>query len=134
MTVTTTSVANVVADREQRRSTRSKTRKVRAYATNGKVGKMLDRARDLQNQIAALKDQLDPIREQLLAHCNDKNLDNLTTEGGFQCLRKVRHNWDYSAETEREMLKVRNSQKWEQQQGIASDRPTFYIQLGDKKK
>lgn len=133
MTITTSSAAQVLADREQRRSTRTKVRKVRSYATTGKVGTLLDRARTLQNQISELKNQLDPIREQLLAHCNDRNLDNLNTEGGFQCLRKVRHNWTYSAHTEREMMKLRNQQKWEQSQGTAEDSPTYYIQLGDKK-
>ena len=37
-----------------------------------------------------------------------------------------------SAATQREMLKLSNDQKWEQQQGIATDTPTTYLQLSSK--
>ena len=93
----------------------------------------LTRARELQEQINKLKAELDPLREQLLQHLITKDLDHIES-GDYRALRKVRHNWDYSPHTQREMLALRNTQKYEQREGLATDNPTIYLQLGSTKK
>lgn len=110
--------------------TQTKIRARRTYSVQGTIGRKLQRAQDLTNQIAALKRELDPIREDILAHLIAKDLDTIQS-GDFRALRKTRHKWTYSAKTEREMTKLRNDQQWEQQQAIATDNPTTYLQLGD---
>jgi len=49
--------------------------------------------------------------------------------GQFVVQRRTRHNWSYSPETERDALALRQTQKWEQSEGIATDNPTVYIAL-----
>lgn len=106
-------------------------RKRRDYAVTGQVGQHLSRAQALQAEIARLTADLSIEREWLLDHMVSKNLDNMVV-GEFQAIRKVRHKWEYSESTEREMLALRNLQKWEQQQGTAIDTPTTYLQLCSK--
>ena len=106
-------------------------RKRRTYAVTGVVGKKLQRAQELTLQIAKLKEELDPLRDDILQHLIDRDLAFIES-GSFTAIRKVRHKWEYSASTEREMLALRNLQKWEQQQGTATDTPTTYLQLSSK--
>jgi len=106
-------------------------RKRRDYAVTGQVGQHLSRAQALQAEIARLSEQLSVEREWLLDHMVSKKLDNLVV-GDFQAIRKVRHKWTYSESTEREMLALRNLQKWEQSNGTAIDTPTTYLQLSSK--
>lgn len=97
--------------------------RVRDYSPSGEVGRQLQRAADLQSQIQLLDNQLRIIRTDLLSHMEAQALDRIEC-GDFRATRKVRHNWKYSPETEREMLRLKQSQKWEQVQGLATDRPT----------
>jgi hypothetical protein len=106
-------------------------RRKRAYVPTGDVGRHLGTAQALQLQIQELTAALDKHRAWLLAHMQQHDLDRLEL-AQFQVLRKVRHNWSYSPETEREMLQLRTTQKWEQSQGIASDNPTTYIAFSTK--
>ena len=106
-------------------------RKRRTYAVTGVVGKKLQRAQELTLQIARLKEELEPLRDDILQHLIDRDLAFIEA-GSFSAIRKVRHKWEYSASTEREMMKLRNDQKWEVQQGIAIDTPTTYLQLSSK--
>ena len=106
-------------------------RKRRTYAVTGVVGRKLQRAQELTLQIAKLKEELDPLRDEILQHLITKDLA-FAEAGDFKAIRKVRHKWEYSAATQREMLKLSNDQKWEQQQGIATDTPTTYLQLSSK--
>ena len=106
-------------------------RKRRTYAVTGVVGRKLQRAQELTLQIAKLKEELEPLREEILQHLITKDLAFIEA-GDFSAIRKLRHKWQYSDATEREMMKLRNDQKWEQQQGIATDTPTTYLQLSSK--
>ena len=108
-------------------------RKRRTYVSTGAIGKKLQRAQELTIQIAKLKEELEPIRDQILDHLQSKKLAHIES-GDFTALRKERAKWTYSAKTEREMLKLRNDQKWEQQEGIATNEPTVYLQLQGKRK
>jgi hypothetical protein len=101
----------------------------REYTETGFIGHQLRAANALATEINRLTTQLSVIRLELLQHMAEKQLDQMTC-GDLYCIKKTRHNWSYSSETEREMQKVRNSQKWEQAQEIAQDSPTTFIQLG----
>lgn len=111
--------------------TQTATRKRRTYSESGVIGRKLRRAEQLTTEIARLKEELDPLRDEILQHLIDKDLAFIES-GNFSAIRKQRHKWEYSANTEREMMKLRNDQKWEQQQGIAIDSPTTYLQLSSK--
>ena len=113
-------------------TTATATRSRRVYAPKGAVGKKLERARQLTNQIAELKAELEPLREAILQHLIERDLDNISC-GDFEALRKSRANWSYTPKTEREMLALRNLQKWEQQRGDATNTPTIYLQMGAKR-
>lgn len=103
-------------------------RRQRAYTPGGEVGRRLAEAKALQHKIQELTAQLDVHRAWLLTHMN--RLDLATIElGDFVVMRKTRHSWTYSANTEREMQALRVTQKWEQSQGIASDEPTIYVSM-----
>ena len=106
-------------------------RKRRTYAVTGVVGRKLQRAQELTLQIAKLKEELEPLRDDILQHLISRDLAFIEA-GSFTAIRKVRHKWEYTASTEREMLALRNLQKWEQQQGTATDTPTTYLQLSSK--
>lgn len=104
-------------------------RLTREYTETGLIGRQLRAANALATEINRLSAQLSVIRLDLLQHMEEKQLDTVKC-GVLFCIRKTRNNWSYSAETEREMQKVRNSQKWEQTQEIAQNSPTTFIQLG----
>jgi hypothetical protein len=101
---------------------------VRTYASNGAWGRKLQQAADIQSRIQLLESQLKELRQEFLAHMEAQNLDRIEI-GDFRATRKVRHNWDYTPETVREMLKVQQVQKWEQSQGLAADKPLQYVAL-----
>lgn len=107
---------------------RSRVRRDRAYVPTGDIGRRLAAAQSLQLQIQELTAQLDTHRTWLLNHMQRRDLDRLEL-GAFQVIRKTRHNWTYTPETERNMLALRTAQKWEQAQGLATDNPTVYIAL-----
>lgn len=108
------------------RAPRPTIRRARAYVPTGEVGRHLAQAKDIQARIQELTAQLDAHREWLLTHMTRLDLDRIEA-GDFTVLRKIRHRWTYSPETEREMLALRTTQKWEQAQGLATDTPTIYV-------
>jgi hypothetical protein len=110
---------------------RARIRRDRSYAPSGDIGRRLASAQSLQLQIQELTAQLDAHRTWLLSHMQRRNLDRLEL-GAFQVIRKTRHNWTYSPETERDMLSLRTTQKWEQSQGLATDNPTVYVAFSTK--
>lgn len=112
-------------------TTKPRVRRDRAYASTGDIGRRLAKAQALQLQIQQLTTELDSHRTWLLTHMQRHNLDHLEL-GDFTVTRKLRHNWSYSPETEREALALRTTQKWEQSQGLATDTPTVYIALSTK--
>ena len=97
-------------------------------ATNSSVACQLRSAQALQQQMHELEVQLAAHRVWLLSHMQSEGLDRLEIDG-FSVQRRIRHNWDYSPETERNALALRNAQKWEQTVGLATDSPTVYIAL-----
>ena len=111
--------------------TQTTIRKRRTYSVTGVIGRKLRRAEELTIEIARLKEELEPLREDILQHLVDRDLAFIEA-GSFTAIRKTRHKWEYTASTEREMLALRNLQKWEQQQGTATDTPTTYLQLSSK--
>lgn len=103
-------------------------RRQRTYKPTGEVGRRLAAIADLQKQLSELQIQLDVHREHLLHHMNTQKLDRIEFNG-IVLSRRVRHNWTYSAATERDAMALRQAQKWEQTQGLAEDRPTVYVAL-----
>jgi hypothetical protein len=108
--------------------TTSSIRRERAYSPKGHVGYHMNQAARLKAQIDALEAKLSRHRMWLLNHALKVEVDNIR-QGDCLALLKTRHNWSYSPETEREMLALRATQKWEQTHGIAADKPTQYISI-----
>lgn len=100
----------------------------RSYAPSGEIGRKMQRAADLQARIQLLDAELRLLRDELLHHMESRGYDRIEC-GDFRASRKVRHAWTYSAEIQRDMLALQQAQKWEQAQGLATDRPTVYIAL-----
>jgi hypothetical protein len=101
---------------------------VRAYKTTGHIGRKIQHAADIQARIQLLDAELKELRTEFLAHMEATGLDRMEV-GDFRITRKVRHCWNYTPETAREILKLQQTQRWEQSQGLASDNPTAYIAL-----
>lgn len=108
--------------------TRGRSITVRTYSPTGPWGRKLQRAADIQARIQLLEAELKELRSDFLQHMQAHNLDRLEV-GDFRATRKVRHAWQYTPETAREMLKLQQMQRWEQQEGKALDRPTIYVAL-----
>ena len=100
----------------------------RTYAPTGPMGKLLQRAADLQGRIQLLEAELKEHRTEILDHMQDKGLDRLEV-GDFRATRKTRNSWEYTPETDREMLRLAQMQKWEQSQGLATNNPTIHVAL-----
>ena len=110
---------------------RPKTQKVRNYSPDGDIGRRLQEAFLLQSEIQRLQQQLDTHRAYFLKHMEQQRLDKIELFG-ITVQRKVRHNWQYTPETHREMLKLQTTQRWEQSKGLATDSPKAYIALTHK--
>lgn len=112
-------------------ATITRTRRERAYVATGEIGRHLQAAHQLQAQIQALSQQYDAHRRFLLDHMQNQELDRIEL-GQIVVLRKQRANYTYSAKTEREMQRLRVTQKWEVSEGVAKNDPTVYIALSTK--
>lgn len=110
-----------------------KPKRTKSYVPGGKVGKHLSRAQELKHQIDELTAQLTTEREFILQHMIVTGTDRMEC-GDLQVQRRVTHKWTYTAELQREMLNIREKQKWEQQEGKALDDPTVGIALVIKAK
>lgn len=106
-------------------------RRERAYSPAGSIGRRLTRAKRLQLQIQQLEAELGKDREFLLGHMQRHQLDRIAAEG-FLVVRKVRHNWSYSAMCDHLALQLRQLQLDEQSLGVATDCPKSYISLSVK--
>ena len=100
----------------------------RHYAPSGRIGRVLARAAKLKAQIDNLQSQLDQEREFLLEFMTSQKLDVIYGQD-FRCQLKTRHNWTYSPETERELLKLRGMKSLDIAQGRAVDAPTVHVAL-----
>lgn len=114
-----------------RTMTTATTRRERAYSPAGSIGRRLARAKRRQLQIQQLEAELSKDREFLLAHMQRHQLDRIATEG-FLVVRKMRHNWSYSAVCDHLALQLRQLQLDEQALGVATDCPKSYISLSAK--
>ena len=92
-----------------------KSKRTKSYVPTGRVGKHLSRAQQLKHQIDELTAQLTTERDFILQHMVDTGTDRMEC-GDLQVQRRVTHKWTYSPELAREMLNIREKQKWEQQQ------------------
>jgi hypothetical protein len=110
---------------------RTRSRRKAPASPEAELRRRMARARDLQAQLAPIEDELADHRAWILRHLETTEATSVAYDG-FTAYRRVRHNWDYSAELAREMLRIRESQKWEQTQGIAIDAPRPYVALCDK--
>lgn len=126
MTPTLTLLPTRPAATPRSSTTKPRVRRDRAYAPTGDIGRRLAKAQALQLQIQALTTELDTHRAWLLSHMQRHQLDHLEL-GDFTVTRKLRHNWSYTPETERDALALRTTQRWEQSQGLATDNPTVYV-------
>lgn len=107
------------------------THRSRSYTETGHIGRRLTEAKRLQHQIQQLEQELSMYREVILQHMTTQDLDVIQA-GDLLVLRKTRHKWTYSPQTEREMMNLRQTQRFEQSQGIASDNPTIYVSFSIK--
>lgn len=103
----------------------------RPASPEAELRRRLARARDLQAQITPLEDELADHRAWILAHLESTGATSVGFDG-FTAYRRVRHSWQYGAELAREMLRIREAQKWEQMNGIAVDSPRPYVALCEK--
>jgi hypothetical protein len=107
---------------------RERTQTIRTYSATGQWGRRLQRAADIQARAQLLEAELRELRTEFLAHMTAQSLDCIEV-GDFRASRRTRHKWLYTPETEREMLKLTQLQRWEQRQGHAIDTPTPYVSL-----
>lgn len=98
--------------------------------TRKPVGVLIADLARIQRERGELDAAAQELRTTLRDHMIKRNLQKIAF-GDHVVSLKTRHNWSYSADLERDMLQVRQSQKWEQLQGIATDAPTPYISLTD---
>jgi hypothetical protein len=100
----------------------------RTYAPTGSMGKQILAAAALAAQIKQLTTELDKLRPGLTEALIKANLDVAICDD-VVIRRKTRHNWTYSPATEREQLALRNTQKYEQAEGLATDTPKVYCEI-----
>jgi len=100
----------------------------RTYSPTGALGKQILAAAALAAQIKKLTTELDALRPGLTEALCRADLDVAICNDTI-VRRKTRHNWSYSASTEREQLALRNLQKYEQTEGIATDAPKVYCEI-----
>jgi len=120
--MTTTRTLHLVPDLK----TASTIKREQHYSPRGEVGRHMSKAQGLKHQIDELTTELDSERSWLLNHMETKALDRIEC-GELQVQRPTYHKWTYSPALMREMLKIKNDQKWEQSHGEAMDSPTIGI-------
>jgi hypothetical protein len=120
--MTTTRTLHLVPDLK----TASTIKREQHYSPRGEVGRHMSKAQGLKHQIDELTTELDSERSWLLNHMETKALDRIEC-GELQVQRRTYHKWTYSPALMREMLKIKNDQKWEQSHGEAMDSPTIGI-------
>lgn len=108
-----------------------KTKRTRTYSPDGAIGRRLSAAHQLQMQAQRLASELTGHRQWLAERMQRLNLDRIE-HGDLVVSRKVRHNWTYSPELEAEMKRIKQLQRREQEEGIATDSPTVYVALSTK--
>ena len=116
MTTTTKPTLRLVQNSVQE----PKTRREQQYSSRGQVGRHMSRAQELKQQIDQLNSELSEERKWIFNHMESRGLDRMEC-GDFQVQRRVTHKWTYSPALEREMLKIKEEQKWEQSNGKAMD-------------
>lgn len=105
--------------------------RARDYSENGRIGAMLSQAAIYQAQIKELQAKLDAMRPVFKEHMLKTRLTTLRS-GDTVVLLKERAKWQYSPATEREMLALRQLQKFEQQHGVAVNNATLFVSIETK--
>jgi hypothetical protein len=105
----------------------------RTYSPVGRLGRVAQRAAALRLQIDELNKQLEPLREELLQAMVTRKLTTMQS-GDVTITVRSRNKWQYSIETEREQLKLTQTQRWEQEKGVARNTPTPYVAITMEKK
>lgn len=100
----------------------------RTYSPRSGLGRKIAKAAALRAQIDDLTKALEPLRAEILASLESGNVSTARV-GDVVVTRRLRHNWSYTPDTEREILSLRQTQKWEQSEGLATDAPTAYIAI-----
>lgn len=108
-----------------------KTARTRTYAPEGAIGRRLSAAHQLQLQAQRLTAELIGHRQWLTERMERLHIDCIE-HGDLVVSRKVRHNWTYSPSVEAEMKRIKQLQRREQEEGIATDAPTVYVALSTK--
>ena len=103
-------------------------RRTRSYVSTGRIGRTLTKAAQIQTEIQRLKADLDDLRQPILQHMLRHKLDVIDI-GSVEIIRKQRHNWTYSPETQREMNALVMLQRFEQEQKVATDTPKDFIAI-----
>ena len=108
-----------------------KTKRTRTYSPEGAIGRRLSAVHQLQMQAQRLTAELTGHRQWLTERMQRLNLNRIE-QGDLVVSLKVRHNWTYSPELEAEMQRIKQLQRREQEEGIATDSPTVYVSLSTK--
>jgi dynactin complex subunit len=111
---------------------RSPIQRVRTYSPDGKLGRIAQRAAAIRQQIDALNKQLEPLRDELTSLMIQRKL-NVLNVNDVSIQLKHRNKWTYSPLTEQRSLRLSAIQKWEQEQGIATNSPTAHVAITTKK-
>jgi hypothetical protein len=109
-------------------TTTTRKRVRRAGAAPDELNRHLTAAADLQRQIQQLELALQEHRTWLLTHLQTTG-DKSVTLGTFTASLRSRANWTYSARLTNEMLRLKQEQQHEQQDGKAINSPTPYVAL-----
>jgi TolA-binding protein len=105
--------------------------RTRTYSPDGKLGRIAQRAAALRQQIDALNKQLEPLRDELTTLMIQRKL-NVLQVNDVAIQLKHRNKWTYSPETEKRSLALTTIQRWEQEQGIATNSPTAHVAITTK--
>lgn len=111
----------------------TKAPKVRSYLPTGQMGRRLTAIAKLQFEIQRLENVLNVHRAKVCDHMILNKLDKIEFQDITIALRQ-RHNYQYSVLVSNQMLEVKNSQKFEVNEGIAIDSPTYFINISSKGK
>jgi len=83
---------------------------------------------ELQLEIRALEDKLDPLKEIIFPFMQSNPKDKLPTPNGGNFEYRERVTWKYSPETERQRAALKQAEKDEVARGTATKSVTSYFQ------
>ena len=104
----------------------------KSYAITGAVGRLAQQAWTIKQRISELEEQLSPLKDRLALHFVKTRI-TVINAGPAQIQYKKRNNWTYSVKLQNLMLKVQQMQKMEQENGTATNDPTYSVAIATAK-